>query len=175
MNKEKLEELINKGMSLNKISKDLNKSLTTIRYWVKKYGIEVKFKNFKEIEIKDYGKFRFCPRCKNDCPIENFYNRRGKNNSSVYCKKCTSDQSLERMRDLKTEMVNYKGNCCSICGYNKYIGALEFHHLNPQEKDFAPSQLKSYKFDDVVKKELDKCILVCSNCHREIHDKIRKS
>ena len=69
-------------------------------------------------------------------------------------------------------MVDYKGGCCLICGYNKYMGALEFHHLNPKEKDFNLSHMKKYTFDDRIKNELDKCILVCSNCHREIHGKV---
>lgn len=175
MKKEVLEQLINEGMSLNKISKELNKSLTTVRYWTKKHGIKSNHKNFKESEIKNYGEYRFCPRCKENCPTENFYSRRGKKNSSVYCKKCTSDQTLERMRSFKIKMVEYKGNSCSMCGYDKYIGALEFHHLDPSEKDFNISHLKSYRFNEVVKKELDKCILVCSNCHREIHGEIRKT
>ena len=69
-------------------------------------------------------------------------------------------------------MVEYKGGSCVICGYNHYMGALEFHHLNPKEKDFNLSHMKKYTFDEKIKNELDKCILVCSNCHREIHGKV---
>jgi 5-methylcytosine-specific restriction endonuclease McrA len=72
-------------------------------------------------------------------------------------------------------MVEYKGGCCVRCGYKKYQGALEFHHTDPNEKDFNPSQLKNYSFNERLKNELDKCILVCSNCHREIHDEIIKT
>jgi hypothetical protein len=43
-------------------------------------------------------------------------------------------------------MIEYKGGCCVRCGYDKYQGALEFHHLNPKEKDFNPSRLKNYSF-----------------------------
>ena len=71
-------------------------------------------------------------------------------------------------------MIEYKGGSCTRCGYNKYQGALDFHHLDPKEKDFNPGHLKKYKFDDKIKKELDKCILVCSNCHREIHYEIKQ-
>jgi 5-methylcytosine-specific restriction endonuclease McrA len=76
------------------------------------------------------------------------------------------------MRNLKQLMVEYKGGCCQKCGYNKYKGALEFHHTDPSQKDFTPSRLKRYKFNDLVKKELDKCMLLCSNCHKEIHYEI---
>jgi len=70
-------------------------------------------------------------------------------------------------RDIKQKLVDYKGGKCQICGYCKCIDALDFHHINPEEKDFSISGgTKSFEH---VKSELDKCILVCSNCHREIH------
>ena len=60
------------------------------------------------------------------------------------------------------------GNCCSKCGYNKNTSALEFHHLEPEHKDFHFGSTKTTNIDK-IRKELDKCILVCANCHREIH------
>ena len=77
----------------------------------------------------------------------------------------------DRVKDIrhrkKEALVEYKGGKCQICGYNRCIQALDFHHLNPAEKDFRLSS--SSKSLDELKKEADKCILVCSNCHREIH------
>ena len=68
---------------------------------------------------------------------------------------------------VKQRLIEYKGGRCQICGYNKCMNALEFHHLNPQEKDFTISGgTKSF---ESLKPEIDKCILVCANCHREIH------
>jgi hypothetical protein len=66
-------------------------------------------------------------------------------------------------------MVEYKGGKCMRCGYNKCINALEFHHKNPDEKEFTLSHLKNYSFTKIIRDELDKCELVCANCHREIH------
>lgn len=70
---------------------------------------------------------------------------------------------------IKEELLNYKGGRCSICGYSRCASALEFHHLDPDKKDFGIAQTSSYKNLELLKKEIDKCILVCSNCHREIH------
>ena len=70
---------------------------------------------------------------------------------------------------IKVKAVEYKGGCCEKCGYNKYVGALEFHHLDPTQKDFAIGSKGYTRSWEKVKKELDKCILVCANCHREIH------
>jgi 5-methylcytosine-specific restriction endonuclease McrA len=174
MNKDTLETYIKQGLSLNLISKKTGKSLTSIRYWTKKHNLQSIHKSFKENEGKrvEYGEYRYCPSCKTMCEIDDFYQRRGVKNSSTYCKKCTKIQTLNRMRKLKNKMVEYKGGECVRCGYSKYYGALEFHHIDPNEKDFTPSELKKYKFDEYVKKELDKCMLVCSNCHREIHHEL---
>lgn len=66
--------------------------------------------------------------------------------------------------------LKYKGDKCQIRGYNKCIQALEFYHLDSTKKDFSPSGItKSW---GTIKKELDKCILLCANCHREIHANI---
>ena len=77
---------------------------------------------------------------------------------------------MQKRRDhIKLLALAYKGNKCQCCGYNKYAGALEFHHINPNEKDFGISTKGYTRSWENNKKELDKCVLVCSNCHREIH------
>jgi 5-methylcytosine-specific restriction endonuclease McrA len=65
--------------------------------------------------------------------------------------------------------VEYLGGCCSACGYDKCLNALEFHHINPDEKEFSISKSSSLTLD-AIKSELDKCVLLCSNCHREVHN-----
>lgn len=85
------------------------------------------------------------------------------------CKKCRVE-SVQRRRDkLKQRAIEYKGGKCQVCGYNKYPGALEFHHLNPNEKDFGIASKGYTRSWEKVKEELDKCVCVCSNCHKEIH------
>ena len=86
------------------------------------------------------------------------------------CKKCASE-AVQRRRDKTKELlVEYKGGKCEICGYNKCIGALEFHHINPNEKEFGIGQKGYTRSIEKNKEEVDKCILVCANCHREIHN-----
>lgn len=64
------------------------------------------------------------------------------------------------------------GGKCVLCGYNKCISALHFHHLNSEEKNEKPSYIIMRWSWEKAKKELEKCILVCSNCHAELHDDI---
>lgn len=91
-----------------------------------------------------------------------------KGHEPIYCsKKCKNKATVDSMRHRrKQDAVNYLGGKCSVCGYNKCLGALDFHHVNPDEKDFALSG--KTKWED-MKKELDKCVLLCANCHREHH------
>lgn len=112
---------------------------------------------------------RKCPKCNTEKDISLFYNRRNKIGNSVYCIKCTNTQAINRQANLKQQCLSYKGGKCIVCNYNKYSGALEFHHLDPSKKDFSISHLRSYRFSDLVKQELDKCVLLCANCHREVH------
>lgn len=95
------------------------------------------------------------------------------NKGGCHCKKCRQEAVSKRRRKLKELAVAYKGGKCEICGYNRYIGALEFHHKNPEEKDFQISCGNTLSFER-IKSELDKCLLVCSNCHKELHDKLRE-
>ncbi|MBU1784514.1 MAG: hypothetical protein KKG95_04155 [Candidatus Omnitrophica bacterium] len=81
-------------------------------------------------------------------------------------------QSVRKQRQLvRMKTLGYKKEKCEKCGYNKCIEALEFHHLYDQQKEFGISS-KGYTRSWIkVKAEIDKCILVCANCHREIHAK----
>lgn len=63
-----------------------------------------------------------------------------------------------------------RGGKCIRCGYNKCLKALEFHHLNPSQKDFTISN-DHFKLSEAVE-ESKKCILLCSNCHKELHDNL---
>lgn len=74
----------------------------------------------------------------------------------------------KRRRKVKAMAIAYKGGNCQICGYSKFQGALDLHHLNPKDKNFGIADKGYTRSWESVKAELDKCILVCANCHREI-------
>lgn len=87
-----------------------------------------------------------------------------------FTKPQTAYESLKKFRQSKKQKaIIYKGGKCVICGYHKCVRNLSFHHLDPKEKEFNISQKSSWGFEK-LKTELDKCILVCANCHGEIHD-----
>jgi predicted transcriptional regulator len=159
MEKQILECLIEKLYSTYEIAQELSCSQTNVMYWLKKHDLKTKYD----------GNEKECPKCKLTKNLDEFYSRRGKNGGSVYCKECSKDEGKERFRRFKKKCVDYKGGKCEKCGYDKYIGALQFHHLEPAKKEFSLSKVRSHEFNDKIKIELDKCILVCANCHFEIH------
>lgn len=77
----------------------------------------------------------------------------------------------KRRRVLKLKAVEKLGGKCMICGYNRYQGGLDFHHIDPNDKEFAISGSGFSRSWARVEKEIKKCLLVCANCHREIEAK----
>lgn len=83
-----------------------------------------------------------------------------------------SSTNVKKWRNLvKQRMVECMGGKCQICGYNKSNRALAFHHIDPTQKDFSFGSImsKPKKWDSLIV-ELKKCILLCHNCHCEVHD-----
>ena len=96
-----------------------------------------------------------------------------KSNVAFHCSKQVRRKQYIRQNQTrqleKKTLVNRMGGACIKCGYNKCLSALEFHHLEPTEKEFSISQVRNLS-EARIEKELKKCILVCANCHREIHE-----
>ena len=77
----------------------------------------------------------------------------------------------KRIANIKQQCVDYLGGKCSVCGYDKCIEALEFHHIDPSTKKTNNGGRgidRRISFES-QKPELDKCVLLCANCHREAH------
>lgn len=85
------------------------------------------------------------------------------------CKKCMSEAVQKRREILKLKAIKYKGGKCCICGYDKYPGALDFHHIDSSKKDFGIASDGYTRSWEKVKEELDKCVILCANHHREVH------
>jgi len=102
--------------------------------------------------------------CKKCGKVGEFYKcDRGK-----MCKKCRGRYVWEQSAIRKMKIVEYMGGGCEICGYNKYYGALEMHHEDPSKKEYGMREMRSMAWEKIVK-EMEKCILLCANCHREAH------
>ena len=164
MERELLKNFVDLNLSTRQIAKENGVSQATIKHWLKKFDLKT---NHLVGGKKEYGEEKFCPKCEKQCSINDFYNKGKKLNGYGWCKACLNTYTVEKQRKLKIMCIEYKGGKCFICGYNSFAGALDFHHLDPKTKDFNISRVKNKKFDS-IKNELDKCVLLCSNCHREV-------
>lgn len=111
-----------------------------------------------------------CTSCKKDYPATNefFYYRKDRDRFQYHeCKACFKARINKRAQEQKHFCLSMKGGKCEKCGYDKCIAALEFHHVDRTTKEFRLS--KSFLSKEKLISELKKCILLCSNCHREIH------
>lgn len=84
-------------------------------------------------------------------------------------------KSWEKRKIGKRKAIEYLGGKCEICGYCKCDSAFDFHHRDPSLKDKNIANIVHDNSWDKVTKELDKCMLLCANCHRELHSKLNES
>jgi hypothetical protein len=94
-----------------------------------------------------------------------------KSSGSLACKKCRTEAVVKRRQRVKVLLVAYKGGVCERpgCGYTGHPGVFDFHHRDPDLKEFAIAQKGHSIAFERLKKEVDKCWLLCANCHREKH------
>lgn len=163
MDKNELKLAISQRLSQEELGKKFGIKQSTISYWMKKHGL-----NSKNTWFVRNKTVKFCPRCQQEKPIDDFYKRKNGKGIAPYCKTCSRDSSVERSSALKKQCVDYLGGKCVVCGYDKNLAALEFHHKNPKEKDFAITRKALCSFES-IRLELDKCELLCCRCHREHH------
>lgn len=78
------------------------------------------------------------------------------------------NNQIQRWIKRKKIAIEYLGGKCAKCEYSKYYGAFHFHHLNPETKRWDWTKLRLRSWSDIYS-ELDRCILLCANCHAEIH------
>lgn len=106
------------------------------------------------------------------CEIHGLSNHTETKNGNVKpryrCLKYGAKRVSENIEIKREKAYEKYGNSCKVCGYDRCRNSLEFHHINPEDKEITPSKVFSRSWDK-IQKELDKCILLCANCHREVH------
>lgn len=177
--KDAILKLKEKGKTYNEIKEILGCAISTISYHCNKHGKGTDKKLSIELitKIKEYYLTHTINETSEKFNVSTASVKKYCDNKRVILSKVEKNKKsvtrvTERRRKIKLLAIEYKGGCCVKCGYNKCIAALEFHHLDPKEKDFSLGNKGNCIGWDKVKIELDKCILVCANCHREIHNKI---
>lgn len=155
-----LSGLVDQGLSQRQIADTLHASQTAVRYWLGKFKLKTKRPQWN---VKTEFRCRYC----GEREASKFAKRNGKLCHTI-CLGCDNHRSVERFRSSKAKAVKFKGGKCEKCGYDKCMGALQFHHPDPKTKDPNFHKMKCWSFDK-VEKELEKCQLLCANCHAELH------
>ncbi len=106
------------------------------------------------------------------CKIHGEQKHFRRSDGSFRCGKCASKWVINSRIKKKEELVKIFGGKCRICGYKRYIGALDFHHIDPSAKLFSLSVKGLCYSWDTVLKEAKKCVLLCKNCHTEVENNI---
>jgi len=132
-----------------------------------KQSAEVRSINLKILGV-DENSFRICVECNSPKPIGDFASG---TRLKHMCKGCLYKSQCQRWLNRKLWAIAYLGGCCVDCGYDKHWAAFDFHHRDPETKEFDWSKLRLRSIES-MKKELDKCDLLCAICHRIRHVKL---
>lgn len=167
MEKESLEKLLSTGMSTYAMASAMGISQTNIRYWLRKFGLNTKgctLDRCKECGSKIKGRKRHY--CSKECSESARQDK-----TRVYTTNANNYLRQKRVGlERKKELVDSMGGKCSSCGYSKNLAALVFHHKDPKNKTFCLDirKLSNTRWGSILE-ESRKCILLCHNCHMELH------
>ncbi|MGI8778784.1 MAG: helix-turn-helix domain-containing protein [Solirubrobacteraceae bacterium] len=156
-----LEALVLEGLTVRAIAERLELSYATVQHWLKRHGLKTR----RGAQPRG-GEARTVER---ECPVH------GRTTFVKYsatdhhrCELCRKGRVVARRRKVKALLVEEAGGGCVLCGYNRYPGALQFHHLDPAMKAFGLGMRGLARSLEQCREEARKCVLLCANCHAEV-------
>ena len=169
--RERLEALVADGKTIAEIAQEVELSASTVRYWMMRYDIRTRHRRGRQQgqktrDARDAGIAVLKLHCVHHGESEFIIEGRG----YYRCKRCRADSVARRRRKVKAILVEEAGGSCCICGYDRYVGALEFHHVDPREKRLEMSRNGVTLSLAAMRAEAQKCVLLCSNCHAEVEN-----
>lgn len=163
ISRSELEALAAVGMTVAEMAERFDRNPSTVRYWLRRYKIE------------PGNRRRPRRRCGNGSRDATFECRRHgiteftlEGRGYYRCKRCRAAAVAKRRRTVKRQLVEDAGGACVLCGYRRWIGALQFHHVDPSRKEFHIAQRGHSRSLARSRAEVEKCVLLCANCHAEV-------
>lgn len=163
-----LERLAAQGLSIREMAVELDRSYSCVRYWLKAFGIATVRTREPRIELaraaRREGRSRFIADC----------SRHGRSEFIVFagdrsrCARCNVEAVTARRRRVKQILVEEAGGACGICGYDRHIQALQFHHRDPSSKRYGLASKGVARSLADARSEVAECVLLCANCHAEV-------
>jgi transposase len=165
--KERLEQLVGQGASLNDLAEVLGLSVSTVRHWLQKYGLETSGMGWRRQQTRramEAGLKHITRNCAHHGMATFVLEGRG----YYRCAKCRREAVSRWRRRAKRRLLEAAGGRCVLCGYDRHPGALHFHHLDPRQKRYTLSRAGHTRNFAEALEEAKKCVLLCANCHAEI-------
>lgn len=165
LSRENLAALVANDLTVAEIASRVDRSTTTVRYWLRFYDLST-----SRAARRRAGGVPGAVRAKTQTRICRKHGRteyvlRG---AGYRCRRCASDAVTAYRRSVKRRLVKEAGESCRLCGYDRCVAALEFHHIDPATKRFSLSLKGVARAFETVREEAAKCVLLCSNCHAEV-------
>lgn len=151
--------------SIREIAETLGRSAATVRHWLGKLGLETDPTRHSPAAARaaargDDEPMLYC--------AAHGITRHVRRDNGYRCAICRSAHVSNRRRRLKRLLLEEAGGACAICGYDRCVAALHFHHLDPTQKSFTLALGGSARSIDKARAEASKCMVLCANCHAEV-------
>ena len=160
---EVVRQLVEDGKSIRGIAEELGAGYSTIRYWIRREGLETECsaRRKESKAAREAGLLKAYLRCPTHGHTAFFQRQDG----GFRCVKCSIAAVSERRRQVKRVLVEEAGGCCRLCGFKEHQAALQFHHMDPSEKTFHLAHGGMTRGIERMREEAQKCVLLCANCH----------
>lgn len=159
-----LAELVAQNLTVREIAVEVDRSYTTVRYWLRHHGLETTH----EARTKRARGTEAQPRFQAECPTHGMTVFARRKTGATQCLRCRAEAVAEWRRRAKRRLVDEAGGACVLCGFDGYAGALHFHHVDPDEKRFGLGSRGLARSMAALREEARKCVLLCSNCHAQV-------
>lgn len=170
LDRKELEALVEAGLSIAQIAREVDRGTGTVRHWLGRYGLKTRGRR-RRVDVDEETDVRtrwIVDRCAAHGDTRFVLESRG----YYRCARCRSERATERRRENKRVLLGELGGHCVLCGYDRYAGALDFHHLDGGDKQFGLSRIASSLARARV--EARKCVILCSVCHAEVEANIAR-
>lgn len=169
--RERLEELVDAGMTIAEIAGEVGLSKGTVRYWMRRYGLRTinargRRPGAQASASKQEGLLTVAMKCPHHGETDFILEGRGR----YRCRRCRVDAVARRRRKVKGILVEEAGGRCCVCGYDRCVAALAFHHVEPATKRLEINAKGVSLAIETLRAEAKKCALLCANCHAEVEN-----
>jgi transposase-like protein len=169
---ELLREMANEGMTIRQIAKEMGVGQSTVRYWFGRLGVETG--RMATIRESDAARKAGLRKTYLKCARHGRTIFLARPEGGFRCAKCNVRAVSERRRAVKRALVREAGGECVLCGFAEHPAALQFHHLDPAEKEFQLGHQGLTRSMGQMRAEAEKCVLLCANCHALVEAGIKK-